>query len=899
MRDWKAEVRARLRDLDIDPARHAQIVDELGDHLADRHRTLINAGMSDEAADRAVVQELSDSDVMSRDIHRVVSAPPPDRLPDGPASRRWLDGIWQDVRYGARMLRRSPGFTAVAVLTLALGVGANTAIFAVVNGIVLRPLPYAQPDRLVRVWESNPEKGWPTFSASHPNFLDWRAQSRSFERLAAQASAGFTLTSASGEADIVRGAAVTADFLPALGIEPAIGRNFRSDEDRPGGHTRVAIITHGFWQRRLGSNPSALGTSLTLDGVSYEIIGILAETFSWGGPTLDLLVPLAPDPARGRGDHRLLVIGRLAAGVSLAQASSEMNGIAAQLARQYPASNGGWSVRLRTFYDWIVPQETRQSLLILSGAVALVLLIACGNVASLMLARGAVRQKEISVRIALGAERSRIVRQLLVESMLLALMATALGLAAAAISTRALIAAGPAAGLPRLAELSIDARVFGFALGIALASALLFGMLPAIHASRSQVSDTLKESGRGATGSRARQRVRNALVIGEVALSVALLIGAGLLIRSFWLVQRVHPGFQTERVMTLRINLPRTSYGDGAKARAFYERLLPELSALPGVQAVATSSGVPLTAGNTGTELKIPGRTLPADVPASADWRLVSPGYFKALNIPLRGRDFDNRDVPARPDAEPPAVVIISEAMAHRYWPGEDPIGKTVVITSFGAKTQTIIGVAGDVRSFGLDVEAGPMVYASAIAYSGWNPMSLVVRSVIDPLTQVAEVRTAIRQIDANVPAYELRVLDDLLSESLGPRRFFMLLVGSFAAVALTLASIGLFGVLAYLVSQRTRDIGIRLALGAGRGDVMKLVVGQGMILAMTGAVLGLAAAFAGARVLQTLLFTVAPRDPLTFVSVPLLLLAVAFLACYVPARRAVRIDPLVALRAE
>ena len=900
MREWKSEVRARLRGLDIDPARHAQIVEELGGHLADRYRSLVSSGASGEAADRAVLQELSDSDVLAREIRGAVGPPSTARVAGGPDRRNWLESLWQDVRYGARILRRSLGFTAVAALTLALGVGANTAIFTVLNAVVLRPLPYPDPDRLVRIWESNPEKGWPTFSASHPNFLDWRAQSHSFERLAAQAGAGFTLTSPGGSAEIVRAAAVTSDFLPALRIEPASGRNFRREEDRQGGRTNVTIVTHGFWQRRLGSNPAALGSTLTLDGSPYEIIGILPESFSWGQPTLDLFVPLAPNPARPRGDHRLLVVGRLAPGVSVQQASSEMNGIAEQLARQFPASNRGWGVRLLTFYDWIVPQETRASLLILSGAVGLVLLIACGNVASLMLARAAVRQREISVRIALGAQTSRIVRQLLVESVMLALIAAALGILSAFVSTRALVAVGPAAGLPRLSELSVDARVFGFALAIALVSALLFGLLPAIQASRPQVSDTLKESSRGASDGRARQRARSALVVGEVALSVALLIGAGLLLRSFWLVQQVRPGFQIDAVLTMRINLPQTKYDTGAKARGFYERLLPQVGGQPGVQAVATSSGVPLGQGNTSTELAFPGRTLPAGVPASADWRLVSPGYFNTLRIPLRGRDFEARDAPSpQPNSPPPPVIIISDAMARRYWPGEDPIGKTVVITSFGPRPQTIIGVAGDVRSFGLDVEAGPMVYASAMAYSGWNPMSLVVRSAVDPLSHVAEVRSAIQRIDPDVPAYDVRTLDDLLSQSLGSRRFYMILLGSFAAVALLLACVGLFGVLAYLVSQRTRDIGIRLALGAGRADVMKLIVGQGMLLAIAGALLGLAGAFAGARVLQTLLFTVAPRDPLTFLSVPLLLLAVAFLACYVPARRAVRIDPLVALRAE
>ena len=900
MRDWKSEVRLRLRDLHVEPARGAQIVEELTAHLADRQRALVVRGMSEEDADAAVLQELSHGDALSREIAAVAGRVDLDPPITGDAARRHVvETLWQDIRYGARTLRRSPGFTAIAVLTLALGVGANTAIFTVVNAVVLRPLPFPQSDRLIRLWESNPEKGWPQFSASHPNFLDWRARARSFEYLAAQTSTGFTLTSAGGDAQIVRALAVTSDLLPALGVNPILGRNFRADEDRPGGRTTVAIVTQRFWEEKLGSSPSAPGMPLTLDGTPFEVVGVLPKSFAWGPATLDLLVPLAPDPARGRGDHRLLVLGRLRPGVSLQQAQSEMDGIAAQIARQYPESNRGWGILMRTFYDWIVPVETRQSLLIFVGAVGLVLLIACANVASLMLARAAARQKEISVRVALGARRSRIVSQLLVESLLLSLIASAIGFFAAWISTRWLVAVGPAAGLPRLTEVSVDPLVFAFALLAALAAGVLFGLLPAFQASRPHLSETLKDGVR-TTGGAARQRLRSALVVGEVVLSVALLIGAGLLIRSFWRVQQVQPGFQTERLVTMRVNLPRTTYNNDATSRSFYERLLPQIAALPGVQAVATSSGVPLTPGSTATELALPGRTLPSGVPASADWRIVSPGYFGAMKIPLRGRDFDSRDAPPpQPNVAPPPVIIISEAFARRYWPNEDAIGKTVVIKSFGGALQTVIGVAGDVRSFGLDVDAGPMVYVSAMEYAGWNPMNLVIRAAGDPLSHVSELRAAIRQIDPQVPMYDITVLADALSDSLGSRRFNMYLLSAFAAIALTLAAIGLFGVLAYLVSQRTRDIGIRLALGAAPSHVFRLIVGQGMVLATVGALIGLAGALAAARVMKSLVFSIEARDPLTFIAVPLLLLAIALLACYLPARRALRVDPLVALRAE
>jgi putative ABC transport system permease protein len=896
MRNWKSEVRDRLARLEIPPTRHAAIAEEVGQHLEDRCTTLVARGMSADNADRAVLQELDDSDVLAREVQRLVpaSAVEPPTFGGGPR-RSWIEAIWQDVRYGARTLRRSPGFTAVAVLTLALGTGASTGLFTIVNAVVLRPLPFAQPDRLVRFWESNPEKGWPNFSASQPNFLDWRSQSRSFERIAALASASFTLTS-SGDAEIIRARAVTHDFLPVLGASPVLGRNFTAEEDQRGGRTTVAILTHPFWQRMFAGKPDVLGTTLTLDAQPYEIVGVMPESFSWSDG-LDLLVPLAPDPTRSRADHRLAVIGRLAAGVPLEQAQTEMNEIAARLAGQFPASNEGWGVRLDRFLDWIVPEETRDSLNVLMGAVALVLLIACGNVASLMLARGASRQKEVAVRVALGAERSRIIRQLLVESTLIALIAGALGLAIAYVSMKLLIAAGPATGLPRLDELSLDIRVFAFAMAAALVSGLLFGLVPAIQASRPQVVSNLQDAARGSAGA-ARQRLRSTLVVAEVALSVALLIGAGLLIRSFLRVQDVQPGFAIERMVTMRVNLPGTTYRTGTEAKTFYERLLPALATLPGIRAVATSSGVPLTPGSTASELRVPGYTPAPGVPVSADWRLVSPGYFAAMNIPLRGRDFDARDVPA-PGGKALPVTIISESMAQRYWPGEDPIGKVVAISSFGGE-HTIIGVAGDVRSFGLDAETRPMVYGSAMVYAGWNPMSLVVRSALDdPQSHVDAIRSAIRQIDPAVPIFDVAQLDDLLSTSLGPRRFNMYLLGCFAAIALTLASVGLFGILAYLVSQRSRDIGIRLALGAESADILWLIVGRGMALALAGAALGVMLAVSSAQMLQSLVFSISPRDPLTYVVVPMFLLAIALVACYLPARRAIRVDPLVALRSE
>jgi putative ABC transport system permease protein len=801
--------------------------------------------------------------------------------------------LLQDARFGARMLLKNPGFTLIVLLTLSLGIGANTAIFSVVNTVMLRQLPFKNADRLVRLNESNPERGWPTFGVSHPNFLDWRAQNQTFEAMAATAGASFNLNTGD-DVEVIRGAAITADFLTVLGVSPALGRNFLPEEDHPGGNTRVTLITHGFWQRRFGGDPGIVGKTLTINDTPFTVVGVLPESFSWGGARNEVFAPLAPDPARSRGDHRLLVIGRLKSGVAWEQALADMNTIARQLAQQYPESNKGWSVVGQKFYDWIVPAERRRALLVFVGAVIFVLLIACSNVANLLLARGAVRQKEISIRMALGAGRFRIIRQLLAEALLLALIAGALGLLVAIWTVEALKTMNTA-NLPRLDELSVDGRVLAFGLLISLVTGVLFGLFPALQASRPDLNETLKDGSRGSSGGAGGQRARGALVIVEVALSVALLIGAGLLLRSFWKLQDVKPGFEPERLLTMRINLPRSRYRDNQAAWTFYSRLLQEIRGLPGAQEAGITSLMPMGGGNTSTDAQIPGRSAAPDgSQPSAAWRIISPGYHRTLGIPLRGRDFDERDT-----VSSPPVTIISEEMARRYWPGEDPIGKTVFIGSFGGRERTIIGVAGDVRSFGLDTEPGAMVYIPISVAALWNQFSLTVRTRTEPMAQASAVRGALRSIDSNAPVYDIQTVEQLLSDSLGSRRFNMFLLGSFAGVALLLASVGLFGVMAYLVSQRTREIGVRLALGARPRDVFQLVIGRGMLLALIGTAVGLAGAFGLARFLETLLFQIRSTDALTFAVVPALLLGVALLACYIPARRATKVDPMVALRCE
>jgi putative ABC transport system permease protein len=804
-----------------------------------------------------------------------------------------MQTLWQDLRYGARMLLKNPGFTLIVLLTLALGIGANTAIFSVVNAVMLRQLPFQNADRLVRLNESNPERGWPTFSVSQPNFLDWRARNQTFEALAATIGESFNLNAGS-EIEVVRGASVTADFLPVLGVTPALGRNFLPEEDRPGGNTRVALVTHGFWQRRFGGDRAIVGKTLQLSDNTFTVVGVLPESFNWGVRN-ELFTPLAPDPASNRGNHNLQVIGRLKPGITWEHALADLNTIARQLAQQYPESNKGWSVTGQKFYDWIVPEQSRRALLVFAGAVIFVLLIACSNVANLLLARAAARQKELAIRLALGAGRGRIVRQLLSEALLLAFVAGGLGLLVALWTVEALKTLNPAT-LPRLNELSIDGRVLAFSLLISLVTGVLFGLFPALQASRPDLNETLKEGGRSGGSASGRQHMRGALVIAEVALSVALLIGAGLLLRSFAKLQDVELGFKPENLLTMRINLPRNRYSGDQESWAFYTRLLRETKALPGVQDAALTSSVPLSGlGNTGGEVQIPGRAAAPDgSQPSAAWRIVSPGYLRMLGIPLRGRDFDEHDT-----AESQPVTIISEEMARRYWPGEDPLGKPVTLRSLGNKTYTIIGVAGDVRSLGPATEPGPTVYVSTAVMARAIQSRLVVRTRTEPAAQTAAVRGVLRSIDANIPVIDVQTIEQLLYDSLGSRRFNMFLLGSFAAVALLLASVGLFGVMAYLVSQRTREIGIRLALGAHPRDVFRLVIGRGMLLATIGAAVGLVTAFGLARYLETLLFQIKPTDALAFTVAPVLLLGVALLACYVPARRAMKVDPMVALRYE
>src|SRR5688572_23054820 len=552
-------------------------------------------------------------------------------------------------------------------------------------------------------------------------------------------NAGFTMTS-NGEAEIVLGLQVTATFLPTLKIAPVLGRNFLDEEDRPGGNTRVVLLGDGFWRRAFGADPTVVGRTITLNSQPYTIIGVLPASYRFGANG-DMLAPLAPDPARNRADHRLSVIGRVADGVSIDQARTQLETIAARFGQQFPESNKGWGIVVNSFYDWLVPDTTRRSLMVLMGAVALVLLIACVNVANLLLARAAGRQRELSIRAAVGATRSRVIRQLLIESSLLAVMAAAIGLGVAFAATRLLISLGPES-VPRLDELSIDGRVFTFAILMALTTTVIFGIVPAIQSARQDPQDALRADGRHSTAGAGRRRLRAALTIGEVALSVALLIGAGLLIRSFSRLQQVDPGFRTSNLMTARVTLPATAYPNAPSRRAFYDRFLTDLRGRPGIEAAAIASGPPLSGDFTAGDVKLPAQS--NDEAGSAAWRLAGPGYFAALGIPIRGREFSMQDAP-----DSPPVAIISAALAAKYFPNDDPIGRLLVMRSFTEEPHRVIGVAGDVKTFGLEDDAGLVFYGSATQYPGWNPMSLVWRSA----TPAADtVRASLRSIDPGVP---------------------------------------------------------------------------------------------------------------------------------------------------
>jgi putative ABC transport system permease protein len=804
-----------------------------------------------------------------------------------------------DLRYAARVLLKSPAFTVVAVLALALGIGANSAIFSVVNSVLLRPLPYKDPDRLVIAWESNPQlldDYLKTHNEAAPaNFYDWQAQSHVFENLAAFRWRTFNLTDGDNP-EQVRGNAVTTNMFATLGVRPLVGRDFQPEEGEAGKDNEV-ILSYGLWQRRFGADAGVVNRQISVNGQPYTVVGVMPQEFEFPRAESELWTPFAPaaDLKANRNSHFLYTRARLKPGVSIEQAQAEMDTIAARLRQQYPDSNSQRGVRIASLPSESVAQ-IRPALLILLAAVGFVLLIACANVANLLLARATARQKEIAIRTALGAGRWRIVRQLLTESVLLSFVGGVFGLLLAKWGVDLLLASMPrefALGIPGWNKIGLDYRVLAFTLVVSLATGILFGLFPAWQASKSDINETLKEGGRSsATG---RGRYRSALIVSEVTLALVLLVGAGLMIRSITRLMDVSPGFDPQNLVTLHLALPQAQYSKKQQLTNFYSELTRRVAGLPGVESVAEIDMMPMGGSGGTTSFVVEGKPAPpkGQYP-EANARTASPGYFKTMHIPvLEGREFDEHDTP-----DSPLVVIINETFAHKYWPGEDPVGKRLLDPENRVPPAQVVGVVGDIKHWGLDDKAEEYLYTSSTQTPD-NQMFVVVRTAADPAGMTASVRNEVRALDKQLPVYDVKPMRQRIIESTASRRLVMLLLGVFAAVALALAAVGIYGVMAYSVTQRTHEIGIRMALGARRGDIVRMVVRQGMLLALAGVALGLLLSFAVTRFMASLLFGVGANDPATLVAVSLILALVALLACLIPARRAMRVDPMVALRYE
>ena len=793
--------------------------------------------------------------------------------------------LLHDLRYAARTLRRSPMYTLVAIATLALGIGANTAIFSVVHAVALQTFPYRDAGRLVRLWEKNDKLNIPRFAASIPNYYSWLERAHSFEDLGAWRSNSATLTTG-GEPQRVSRLETTANVLSLLGVSPVAGRAFTPEEDRFGG-PRVTILAESLWRSRFGARPDTLGRPIVLDGVPHTVVGIVRDR-DFLLP-VHFLTPLAANLAEeNRSNHMITVIGRLRGGVTLEQAQKEMDAIALQLGREYPKDDADWGVTMATVYDWIVPETTRTGLYVLLASVTLVLLIACTNIANLTLARAALRRREQAVRLALGASRARVVREVLTESVLLSFAGGAIGLALAYWAVP-VFRSQLASVLPRTGEIQLNTSVLLFALGVTVSTGLTFGALPALFNSNRDVVGALKESTR--SGGRHQGMARRLLVVGQLALATVLLAGAALLVQSFVRLQKVELGFRAGSITTAMIGLPASRYPNHAAGWQFYSRAIDELSGTAGVEAVGLTSGAPLSGGNTGQPMHAEGPNALGTKTLQADWRMVSPGYFAALGVPLlRGRTFTGEDRPGGPP-----VVILSADMARRFWADQDPVGRT--IRNGGNSAYRVVGVVGDVRNLNQALDPRPTMYFSTTQFL-WPAMTLVVRTKTDvPVAPL--IRRTVSAADPQLAVFNVRTMDAMIENGTAQPRLTAWLVGLFAALALLLAAIGVYGVLAYLVTQRTREIGLRIALGARPASVLRLVVGYSLRLSVIGIAIGAAAALLLAPSIESQLYGIRPRDSMTLAVVAVSLLAIALLAGYLPARRATRVDPLVALRVE
>lgn len=889
------DIKFRLRSLFRRAAMEAEMDEELRAHFERQVEKLIASGLSLEEARRRARLAFGGYEQLKEDCRdaRGVTV---------------FDSLKRDLAYGLRILRKNPGFTVVAILTLVLGIGANTAIFSVVNAVLLRPLPYGDPKTLVLVWEQNSVIPVPNPHnvVSPPDYLDWKAQNDIFSGMAGIFDQRANLTG-SGLPEQVVLQDVTAEFFSVLGVHPILGPGF-TPENGQEGHDNVVILSYGFWKERFGGDPAIIGKSVTLNGHPLAIVGVAPQNFDWfikdgslTGAKPQMWTPFAFPKSfseRKNVGRFLTVVARLRPGVSPRQAQTQMSIVAARIAKDFPDFNRNWSANVVPLREQM-SGDLRPALLVLFGAVAFVLLIACANVSSLLLARAATREREIAVRTAIGASPRQIAAQLLTESVLLAFIGGAIGVAFAVWGTNALLAASPA-NLLDLRSVSVDWRVLLSALGSTVVAGLVFGFLPSYLAAQSGTSETLKEGGRGGSGARQRSYARSAFVVVQMCLAVVLLAGSGLLIRSFVRLARVDPGFDASHLLTFKVYLPTARYKDDPARLAFFREFVGRVSRLPGVRAATMNSFPPFTGLGAATGVHVlsqPARSL-MDLPV-AGVRVVGPNYFSTMQIPLRfGRDFNGEEL-----TQERHVVIVSQSFAEKFLAGTNPLGQKAIVFMKSLEESKnpvceIIGVVGDTRQIGLDTAAEPTVYwpHPELVY---NEMAVLVRTVNDPLALVSSVRYELKQMDAELPMAGIATMDQLVGDSISRSRFTMLLLGIFAAIALLLASVGIYGLIAYTVTQRTREFGVRIALGANRGDVLRLVLSHGARLALFGIGLGVLASFAITRLLATLLYGTSPTDPLTFTAVALLLALVAFVACYIPARRATRVDPIVALRYE
>jgi putative ABC transport system permease protein len=822
-----------------------------------------------------------------------------------------MSTIFQDLRYGARMLLKNPGITFVVILALALGIGANTAIFSVVNSVLLRPLPYEESDRLVFLNETS--KSMDDISISYPNFNDWRSQNNVFEKIGVYNRASYNLTGY-GDAERILTAQMSADLFAALRVNAAVGRVFTNEEDQPGG-TPVVVLSYGFWQRRFGGQESIINQALTFNGKSYTVIGVMPQGFQYPS-RVEMWAPvgqLSGDTSwQHRGNHPgLYGVARLKPGVSFAQAQADMQGIVANLEKQYPNEIGGNGVRTQPLLEVFV-SDVRRTLWVLFAAVGFVLLIACANIANLLLARASARQKEMAIRAAMGAGRWRIARQLLTESILLSLVGGALGLLVAHWGIQFILKISPNA-IPRSREIGLDWRVMAFTIGVAFLTGILFGLVPALQAGGVDVHETLKETGRGTSG---RHWLRSSLVVVEVATTLVLLIGAGLMIRSFYRLQKVDPGFSYEHLTSFTVSIPEKKYPTIEQRDEFFRRLLENSRSLPGVEGTAAASGLPL--GQNGWQTSFTVEGAPPPPPGQTPLMeacLVTPDYFQVMNIPLRGgryfNDHDDRSFLAGKDLGKISeeekmmagmnAIVIDEEFARRYWPDENAVGKRIKLGGNDPKASflTVLGVVGRVKMEGLNQDSRRVQGYFSFSQMGFGGMTVIAKTSGDPNQLIAALRQQVKALDPNQPIYNIRTMNEIRDESVAPERLNLTLLSLFAGIALLLAIVGIYGVMSYTVTQRTHEIGIRMAIGAQPRDVFKMVLGQGMTLALIGVAIGLLGAFGLTRLMTSMLFGVEPTDPTTFAGIAALLTGVALVACYVPGRRATKVDPVVSLRYE